>query len=85
MASSRALLDQHCSLLRSLHVPGAPLLPPNACDAASARAVVAAGFPVVAATSGGGAATLGYADGQDAPPDEMFAAASRIARSGDVR
>jgi 2-methylisocitrate lyase-like PEP mutase family enzyme len=84
MASSRALLDQHCSLLRSLHVPGAPLLLPNAWDAASARAVVAAGFPVVATTSGGVAATLGYADGQDAPPDEMFAAASRIARSVEV-
>ncbi|MHB8487707.1 MAG: isocitrate lyase/phosphoenolpyruvate mutase family protein [Candidatus Dormibacteria bacterium] len=57
---------------------------PNAWGAASARAVVAAGFPVVATTSGGVAATLGYADGQDAPPDQMFAAATRIARSVDA-
>ncbi|HVC40664.1 MAG TPA: isocitrate lyase/phosphoenolpyruvate mutase family protein [Candidatus Saccharimonadales bacterium] len=84
MESSRALLDQRCSLLRSLHVAGAPLVLPNAWDAASARAVVAAGFPVVATTSGGVAATLGYADGQDAPPDQMFAAATRIARSVDT-
>jgi 2-methylisocitrate lyase-like PEP mutase family enzyme len=57
---------------------------PNAWDAASARAVVAAGFPVVATTSGGVSATLGYADGEDAPPDEMYAAAARIARAVEV-
>ena len=38
-------------LLRSLHVPGAPLVLPNAWDVPSARAVVAAGFPVVATSS----------------------------------
>jgi 2-methylisocitrate lyase-like PEP mutase family enzyme len=84
MEVSRAVLNQRCSLLRSLHVPGAPLVLPNAWDAASARAVVAAGFPVVATTSGGVSATLGYADGEDAPPDEMYAAAARIVRSVDV-
>ena len=84
MKPSRVLLDQRCSLLRSLHVPGAPLVLPNAWDAASARAVVAAGFPVVATTSGGVAATLGYADGEAAPPDEMFAAATRVSRAVDV-
>jgi 2-methylisocitrate lyase-like PEP mutase family enzyme len=84
MAINRALLDQRCSLLRALHVPGTPLVLTNAWDAASARAVVAAGFPVVATTSGGVAATLGYEDEQNAPPDEMFAAAARIARSVDV-
>jgi 2-methylisocitrate lyase-like PEP mutase family enzyme len=84
MAMDRALLDQRCSLLRALHVPGRPLVLANAWDAASAREVVAAGFPVVATTSGGVAATLGYADGQDAPVDEMYAAAARIVRSVDV-
>jgi 2-methylisocitrate lyase-like PEP mutase family enzyme len=84
MALDRALLDQRCSLLRALHVPGIPLVLTNAWDAASARAVAVAGFPVVATTSGGVAATLGYADGQDAPVDEMFAAAARIVRSVDV-
>jgi 2-methylisocitrate lyase-like PEP mutase family enzyme len=71
-------------LLRSLHVPGDPLVLPNAWDVASARAVVAAGFPVVATTSGGVAATLGYEDHEGAPGDEMLAAAGRIARSVDV-
>jgi 2-methylisocitrate lyase-like PEP mutase family enzyme len=84
MAIDRALLDQRCSLLRALHVPGTPLVLTNAWDAASARAVVGAGFPVVATTSGGVAATLGYADGQDAPVEEMFAAAARIVRSVEV-
>jgi 2-methylisocitrate lyase-like PEP mutase family enzyme len=84
MAIDRALLDQRCSLLRALHVPGTPLVLANAWDAASARAVVAAGFPVVATTSGGVAATLGYNDGQDAPVEEMYAAAARVVRSVDV-
>jgi 2-methylisocitrate lyase-like PEP mutase family enzyme len=84
MPMDRALLDQRCSLLRALHIPGTPLVLANAWDAASARAVVAAGFPVVATTSGGVAATLGHDDGQDAPIEEMYAAAARIVRSVDV-
>src|SRR4051812_556344 len=77
-------LQSRCDLLRSLHRPGAPLLLPNAWDVATARAVVAAGFPVVATTSGGVAATLGYKDHEGAPADEMLAVAARIARSVDV-
>ena len=77
-------LRGRCDLLRSLHRPGAPLLLPNVWDVASARAVVAAGFPVVATTSGGVAATLGYEDHEGAPADEMLAAAARIARGVDV-
>jgi 2-methylisocitrate lyase-like PEP mutase family enzyme len=46
--------------------------------------VVAAGFTVVATTSGGVAATLGYQDHEGAPGDEMFAAAARIASGVDV-
>jgi 2-methylisocitrate lyase-like PEP mutase family enzyme len=76
--------DDRCEILRSLHVPGRPLLLPNAWDAASARAVVAAGFPVVATTSSGVANALGYEDHQGAPRDEMLAAAARIARAVDV-
>ncbi len=74
-------LEVRCDLLRSLHVPGAPLVLPNAWDVASAKAVAAAGFPVVATTSGGVAEALGFSDGQDAPVEEMLAAAARIARS----
>jgi 2-methylisocitrate lyase-like PEP mutase family enzyme len=72
-------LDGRCDLLRSLHVPGTPLVLPNAWDVASARAVVAGGFPVVATTSMGVAASLGYEDHERAPRDEMLAAAGRIA------
>jgi 2-methylisocitrate lyase-like PEP mutase family enzyme len=77
-------LHAHTSLLRSLHVSGSPLVLPNAWDAASARAVVAAGFPVVATTSGGVAATLGYEDHEGAPASEMLAAATRIASAVEV-
>jgi len=77
-------LQSRCELLRSLHRPGDPLLLPNAWDVATAKAVVAAGFPVVATTSGGVAATLGYEDHHGAPGDEMIAAAGRIARGVDA-
>jgi 2-methylisocitrate lyase-like PEP mutase family enzyme len=77
-------LQSRCDLLRSLHRPGDPLLLPNAWDVATARAVVAAGFPVVATTSGGVAAALGYEDHEGAPGDEMLAAAARIARGVEV-
>ena len=85
MATSQTKdLQSGCDLLRSLHRPGAPLLLPNAWDVATARAVVAAGFPVVATTSAGVAAALGYEDHEHAPADEMLAAAARIARGVDV-
>src|SRR3954471_14703983 len=77
-------LESRCDLLRSLHRPGDPLLLPNALDVATARAVVAAGFPVVATTSGGVAGALGYEDHEGAPGDEMLAAAGRITRAVDV-
>jgi 2-methylisocitrate lyase-like PEP mutase family enzyme len=73
-----------CDLLRSLHVSGSPLVLPNAWDAASAKAVVAAGFPVVATTSGGVAHVLGYEDHESAPAAEMLAMAARIGSSVDV-
>ena len=84
MASSPTDLQSQCDLLRSLHRPGTPLLLPNVWDVATAKAVVAAGFPVVATTSGGVAATLGYEDQEGAPADEMLAAAARIVRGVDV-
>jgi 2-methylisocitrate lyase-like PEP mutase family enzyme len=82
--SQTADLQSRCDLLRSLHRPGAPLLLPNAWDVSTARAVVAAGFPVVATTSAGVAETLGYHDHEGAPGDEMLAAAARIARGVEV-
>jgi 2-methylisocitrate lyase-like PEP mutase family enzyme len=84
MTPQAADLESRCDLLRSLHRPGDPLLLPNAWDVGTARAVVEAGFPVVATTSGGVAATLGYEDHEGAPGDEMLAAAARIAHGVDV-
>ena len=82
--SDAAELTNRCHRLRSLHRPGTPLLLPNVWDVATARAVVAAGFPVVATTSWGVAAALGYDDHEGAPAAEMLAAAARIARGVDV-
>ena len=82
--SQTADLERRCDLLRSLHRPGHPLLLPNAWDVVTAKAVAAAGFPVVATTSAGVAAALGYDDHEGAPGDEMLAAAARIARGVEV-
>jgi 2-methylisocitrate lyase-like PEP mutase family enzyme len=72
------------AVLRSLHVPGRPLVLPNAWDAGTARLVVEAGFPVVATSSAAVAESLGYADHEDVAVAEMFAAVRRIARAVDV-
>ena len=71
-------------LLRSLHVPGKPIVLPNAWDAASAKVIEAAGFPALATTSGGVAAALGYEDHEGAPVEDMFAAAGRISGSVEI-
>ncbi|MBX6386749.1 MAG: isocitrate lyase/phosphoenolpyruvate mutase family protein [Microbispora sp.] len=75
-----AEIHDKAAALRALHVPGDPVVLPNAWDATTARAVEAAGFPAVATGSDAVAAVLGYRDGQDTPADEMFAAVARIAR-----
>jgi 2-methylisocitrate lyase-like PEP mutase family enzyme len=79
-ANDLALLAARAATLRALHHAPEPLLLPNAWDAASARIVAEAGFPAVATTSSGVAACLGWADGEQTPPVEMFAAIARIAR-----
>ncbi|WP_203704716.1 isocitrate lyase/PEP mutase family protein [Asanoa iriomotensis] len=67
-----------------MHKKGNPLILPNAWDAASARAVQAAGFPAVATSSAAVALSLGYADGEATPVEEMLDAVARIARAVDV-
>ena len=47
----------------AMHVPGAPLLQPNAFDIGSARILESLGFTAIATTSAGYAATLGRVDG----------------------
>lgn len=73
-------------IFRALHrrrLPGDPLVLPGPWDAASARTLVAAGFPALATPSAGVAASLGYEDGAT-PADEMFASVARIVRAVDV-
>src|SRR3981081_2808225 len=70
--------------LRALHSGPEPLVLPNAWDAASAKAVAEAGFAAVATTSVGVSLSLGWPDGEQTPPDEMFAAIARITRVVDV-
>jgi 2-methylisocitrate lyase-like PEP mutase family enzyme len=77
-------LASQARTLRDLHKPGDPVVLPNAWDAATAKQVEEAGFPAVASTSSGVAHALGYEDGQDTPPQEMFAAVARIAAAVDV-
>jgi 2-methylisocitrate lyase-like PEP mutase family enzyme len=68
--------------LRALHRPGTPVVLPNAWDAASARAVEAAGFE--ATSSAAVAESLGYSYGEAAPVLEMLDAVERIVRAVNV-
>jgi 2-methylisocitrate lyase-like PEP mutase family enzyme len=77
-------LAAHARTLRALHGGPAPLILPNAWDALSARAIVAAGFPVVATSSSAVARSLGYPDGEAMSPDEMFWMVRHIAASVNV-
>lgn len=70
--------------LRSLHVPGAPLLLANVWDPPTARMVEAAGMRAIATTSAGIAPANGYEDHGRLPPDVAFAALRRIADAVQV-
>jgi len=82
--TTTSVLAERATQLRALHHAAEPLILPNAWDAASARLVQEAGFPAVATTSSGVAAALGFADGEQTPVDEVFAAVWRIGRGLDV-
>jgi 2-methylisocitrate lyase-like PEP mutase family enzyme len=83
-AHSAPGLRDKAELLRSLHVPGRPLLLANAWDVASAAVGVAAGAPAIATTSAGLAWSLGAADGDRIDRDVALAAVARIAAAVDV-
>jgi 2-methylisocitrate lyase-like PEP mutase family enzyme len=70
--------------LRDLHVPGRPVILPNVWDAGSARLFAEAGFAALATSSSAVALSLGYADHEETPADEMFAAIGRISRAAGV-
>jgi 2-methylisocitrate lyase-like PEP mutase family enzyme len=64
--------------LRALHVPGQPVVLPNAWDVTSARTFEKSGFAAIATSSSAMAHSLGYDDGEQTPADVMFAAVTRI-------
>jgi 2-methylisocitrate lyase-like PEP mutase family enzyme len=67
--------------LRKLHSGPKMLVLPNAWDVASARIVEDLGFPAIATTSAGIAATLGYPDGQKISREEMLGVVARISKA----
>ncbi|MFJ8079573.1 isocitrate lyase/phosphoenolpyruvate mutase family protein [Streptomyces sp. NPDC096205] len=69
---------------RALHVPGRPLVLPNAWDLASARLVEDAGAAAVATTSAGLAWALGTADGDRLERDRALGAVAGIAAAARV-
>jgi 2-methylisocitrate lyase-like PEP mutase family enzyme len=77
-------VTDHAEELRRLHHGPPILVLPNAWDAASARLFEAEGFPAIATTSAGVAASLGYPDGGVVPPREMIEAVARIAHAVNV-
>ena len=68
----------------ALHVPGRPVVLPNAWDAASARLIERAGAAAIATSSAAVAWSLGRADGNVMSRDEAVGAVARIAASVDL-
>lgn len=78
------LANARAARFRALHVPGTPMVLPNAWDVASARAIERAGAPVIATSSAALANGLGYPDGQALPLEELNAVVRRIVALVDV-
>jgi 2-methylisocitrate lyase-like PEP mutase family enzyme len=76
--ADRSLIEK-AARLRALHVPGKPLVLPNAWDPGSAKIIAAEGFPAIATTSAGVAFSLGYPDGEAIPRADMLHAVRRMA------
>lgn len=79
-----AVQRERAQRFRALHRAGQPLLLPNAWDAGSAAMFAGMGFEAIATTSGGLAWSLGHADGEQLPLEELLAAVRRIVRAVDV-
>lgn len=80
----KATQVQKAALLKRLHYGPKILVLANAWDVISARIVEEIGFPAIATTSAGVAATLGYPDGQRVSCEEMLNVVGRIARAVQV-
>jgi 2-methylisocitrate lyase-like PEP mutase family enzyme len=65
---------------RALHAGPSMLVLPNAWDAASACIFQQAGFPAIATTSSGVAASLGYPDGEQISREMLIEVVKRITR-----
>jgi 2-methylisocitrate lyase-like PEP mutase family enzyme len=72
--------NSNFKIFYGLHHQAAPLLLPNAWDAASAVLFQQDGAKAVATSSAAVAWSLGYADGGSLPPDELLAAVRRMIR-----
>ncbi len=72
---SRSFLD--------LHVPGSPLLMPNAWDPGSAKILATLGYSAIATTSSGHAATLGRFDG-DVHREEALTHAGELVQAVQI-
>jgi len=67
-----------------LHQQPAPFILANAWNAKSARLIEAAGFPAIATSSGAIADSLGYADGEQIPFEELLYIVQRIKTSTTI-
>lgn len=83
-SQKNAELSAKAERFRVLHTGPKLLVLPNAWDAGSAVLIQAAGFPAVATSSAGCANALGFADGNNAPREEMLAAVQRIAAAVEI-
>lgn len=73
--------QERAQYFHRLHAGPLPLMLPNAWDVASARVIENAGAKAIATTSAGMAWSLGYADGEHMPAQELLDACRRIARA----
>ena len=75
--------SEKADTFRALHVPGTPLLMPNAWDEGSARLFASIGCAAIATTSGGFAVTRGRLDGA-MTRDEVLAHCGDLTRAVDI-
>jgi 2-methylisocitrate lyase-like PEP mutase family enzyme len=81
--TATALVDK-ARALTALHVPGNPIVLPNAWDAVSARVIADAGAAAIATSSAACAWSIGRADGNVMTRDEAIAPIARIAAAVDL-
>jgi 2-methylisocitrate lyase-like PEP mutase family enzyme len=75
--------SEKADTFRALHVPGTPLLMPNAWDEGSARLFAVIGCAAIATTSGGFAVTRGRLDGA-MTRDEVLGHCGELTRAVDI-